>query len=81
MRLTCREVIARLSAYLGRELGPLDIARIALHLALCRECRAYLRTFRATVRIAGAAAAVEMPEEMRRRLRAFLSARLREREP
>jgi predicted anti-sigma-YlaC factor YlaD len=78
MMLACREVIARLSDYLGRELGPLDVARIALHLAMCRACRAYLRTFRATVRLAGRAAAVEMPEEMKRRLRVFLSERPRE---
>ena len=81
MMLTCREVVARLSDYLGRELGPLDVARIALHLALCRACRAYLRTFRATVRLAGRAADVPMPEEMKARLRAFVSARPRETRP
>ena len=79
MMPTCREVIARLSEYLGRELGPLDVARIAVHLALCRACRAYLRTLRATIHVAGRAADVEMPEEMQQRLRAFLSERLRER--
>jgi anti-sigma factor RsiW len=73
MRLTCREAIARMSAFLGRELGPVDVARLALHLFTCAPCRAYLRTLRATIRIAGRAADVEMPEEMKRRLRAFLS--------
>jgi anti-sigma factor RsiW len=81
MMLTCREAIARMSEYLGRELGPLDVARIALHLATCAACRAYLRTLRATIRIAGRAADVEMPEEMKRRLRAFLSERTGERRP
>ena len=75
MRLTCREVIARLSDYLGRELGPFDVLRIIVHLAGCAPCRAYLRTLRAAIRIAGRAADVEMPEEMKQRLRAFLATR------
>jgi hypothetical protein len=75
MMLTCREVIARLSAYLGRELGPWDVVRIAWHLRLCQPCRAYLRTFRATVRLVGKAADVEMPQEMQDRLRTFVTGR------
>ena len=75
MRLTCREVIAQLSDYLGRELGPFDVLRIIVHLAGCAPCRAYLRTLRAAIRIAGRAADVEMPEEMKQRLRAFLATR------
>ena len=75
MRLTCRDVIARLSDYLGRELGPFDVLRIMLHLVGCAPCRAYLRTLRATIRVAGRAADVEMPDEMKRRLRAFLTDR------
>jgi predicted anti-sigma-YlaC factor YlaD len=77
--MTCREVIARLSAYLGRELGIVDVVRIALHLFSCEPCRAYLRTFRATVRVGGEVSRVEMPEEMKRRLRVFLSERRPER--
>jgi hypothetical protein len=70
--VTCRAAIALLGDFLGQELRPRDRARLALHLAGCRPCRAYLRTYRATGRIAGRAATVEMPQEMRRRLRAFL---------
>lgn len=81
MILTCREAIARMSDYLGRELGPFDAARIALHLSTCAPCRAYLRTLRATIRLTGRAADVEMPEEMTRRLRAFLVERTQARPP
>jgi hypothetical protein len=70
--VTCHDAIALLGDFLGRELRPRDRARLALHLAGCRPCRAYLRTYRATARLAGRASAVEMPQEMRRRLRAFL---------
>ena len=73
MRLTCREAIARMSAYLDRELGPLDVLRLVLHLAGCAPCRAYLKTLRRTIQLVGRAADVEMPEEMKRRLRRFLS--------
>jgi predicted anti-sigma-YlaC factor YlaD len=77
MITTCREAIARMSEFLGRELGPVDVARLTLHLATCAPCRAYLRTLRRTIRLAGRAADVEMPEELKRRLRALLSARTR----
>ena len=79
MITTCREAIARMSDFLGRELGPIDVARLTLHLATCAPCRAYLRTLRRTIRLAGRAAHVEMPDEMKRRLRVFLSERTRER--
>ena len=75
MRLTCREVIARLLDYLGRELGPFDVLRLIVHLAGCAPCRAYLRTLRATIRVTARAADVEMPAEMKQRLRAFLATR------
>ena len=75
MRLTCREAIARMSAYLDRELGPLDVIRLVLHLAGCAPCRAYLMTLRRTIHLVGRAEDVEMPEEMKRRLWTFLSDR------
>ena len=70
--MTCRDAIALFGDFLGKELGPRDRARLALHLAGCRPCRAYLRTYRKTARLAGRAATAEMPEEMKKRLRAFL---------
>jgi predicted anti-sigma-YlaC factor YlaD len=81
MILTCREAIARMSAYLDRELGPVDLMRLAIHLAGCAPCRAYLRTLRRTIQVAGRAAHVDMPEEMKQRLRAFLSERRPASEP
>jgi hypothetical protein len=70
--LACREAIARMSAFVDRELGPLDIVRLVLHLAGCAPCRAYLNTLRRTIEVVGRAGDVEMPEEMKQRLRAFL---------
>ena len=70
--VTCRDAIAVLGDFLATELGPKDRARLAFHLARCQPCRAYLRTYRKTRQLANRAAAVEMPAEMKRRLRAFL---------
>ena len=70
--MTCRDAIALFGDFLGKELGPRARARLALHLAGCRPCRAYLRTYRKTARLASRAATAEMPEEMKKRLRAFL---------
>jgi hypothetical protein len=69
--LACREAIARMSAFLDHELGPLAIVRLVLHLAGCAPCRAYLRTLRRTIAVVGRAGDVEMPEEMKQRLRAL----------
>jgi anti-sigma factor RsiW len=49
-RCTCREVGDRLSEYLDEELGALDRARLALHLAACPRCAEAARTLAETVR-------------------------------
>lgn len=75
--MTCREAIDVLAEYLEAELSGPALARLEQHLRACPECRAYLATYRRTVGLAGAAARVEMPAEMRHRLREFLVEELR----
>ena len=75
--MTCQDAIALLSDYLEMTLGADTIAELERHLAECAPCVAYLNTFLATRRMAAAAARVEMPDEMKARLRSFLLARLR----
>jgi anti-sigma factor RsiW len=70
--VTCRDAIAVLGDFLANELSPKDRARLAFHLAGCRPCRAYLRTYRKTRQLAHRAGALQMPEEMKRRMRSFL---------
>jgi Putative zinc-finger len=70
--MTCREAIDLLGDFLAHDLGPRARARLMLHLAGCRPCRAYLRTYYAAARLGASAGRVEMPQEMKRRLRAFL---------
>jgi len=74
--MTCRELIEILDDYVDATMPADRAAELERHLAGCDACHAYLATYRATRRIGAAAARVEMPEEMRSRLRAFLAARL-----
>lgn len=41
--LTCRDVGERTTDYLDERLPPLSQVRIALHVASCAHCRAYLK--------------------------------------
>jgi hypothetical protein len=74
--VTCQEAIALLADYLETVLGPDVHQALEGHLRDCEPCRAYLNTYQRTRDLAADAQRVEMPEEMRRRLRAFLVERL-----
>ena len=75
--MTCRELVEILDDYVDATMPAARAAELERHLAGCDTCHAYLATYRATRRLGAAAARVEMPEEMRSRLRAFLVAQLR----
>jgi anti-sigma factor RsiW len=75
--MTCQDAIALLSDYLEGVLSPDFLRELDEHLSGCPACRAYLATYRKTRSLASDASRVEMPEEMRTRLRDFLLARLR----
>jgi anti-sigma factor RsiW len=77
IRLTCREVIARLADYVDAALDMLTHARVAVHLAVCPECRAYLATYERTRALVGQTGRVEMPGEARHRVTRELVERLR----
>ncbi|HVX86496.1 MAG TPA: zf-HC2 domain-containing protein [Phycisphaerae bacterium] len=60
--MTCESLINRfLDAYLHRELSPARRAEFRLHLALCRDCRRYLASYRRTVALARASAIEPAP--------------------
>jgi hypothetical protein len=75
--MTCEELIGLLADYLEDALGPEEIDDLETHLADCQPCRAYLATYRRTIGLGAAAGRLEMPVEMKQRLRAFLLSRLR----
>lgn len=74
--MTCRELIDVLAEYLQQSLGGDVAAELELHLADCPPCRAYLATYTKTRAIGAEAQRVEMPEELKVRLRHFLLGRL-----
>jgi anti-sigma factor RsiW len=74
--LTCRDLIGLLLDYLEATLDEDTVALFERHLADCAPCRAYLRTYDRSRRLVGDVSRVEMPREMRDRLRDLLLGRL-----
>lgn len=75
--MTCRDLIDILDDYLDGALSEDLRGDLERHLEDCAPCRAYLATYRKTREIGAAAARIEMPGEMKTRLRRFLLDRLR----
>ena len=76
--MTCRDVIGLLAEYLEATLCHDELDDLEAHLRDCDPCRAYLATYRRTIEIGAAAGRMDMPPEMKARLRAFLLSRLRD---
>lgn len=70
--MTCREAIEKLAEYLDAELTPEVLRQIDAHLEICAPCRAYLATYRKTMELVAKVRRVELPEDVKTRLRAFL---------
>jgi anti-sigma factor RsiW len=75
--VTCQETIELLSEFLEASLDSEVATELERHLADCPPCRAYLNTYRRTRELTGQVGRVEMPEEMKTRLREFLLRQLR----
>jgi anti-sigma factor (TIGR02949 family) len=76
--MTCKDAIAILADYLDVALSEESVQRFEQHLRDCPPCVAYLNTYKRTRELTGTAGRVEMPEEMKRRLRQFLLDHLRD---
>jgi anti-sigma factor RsiW len=74
--MTCHDLIDVLADYLDGALPPDLVAELERHLEDCEPCRAYLATYRKTRALGAEAGRLEMPAEMRERLRRFLLAQL-----
>ena len=70
--MTCREAIDVLDDYLESSLTPEVLEKLEAHLRPCAPCRAYLATYERTAQLAAKVNRVEMPPEVKRRLRDFL---------
>jgi anti-sigma factor RsiW len=76
LRLTCKDVIGMLMDYLEATLRPETLGAFNHHLASCPQCVAYIATYRKTRQLTAKTAQVEMPDDMKRRLRDLLLAHL-----
>lgn len=70
--MTCKEAIELMADYLETALGPDLVVALERHLEDCKPCLAYLNTYRKTQHLTAQAERVEMPAEMKTRLRQFL---------
>jgi len=75
--MTCRELIAVLDDYVDGVMPEDARAELERHLADCAPCRAYLATYRKAREIGAAAGRVDIPDDMKRRLRQFVRNNLR----
>lgn len=75
--MTCKDLIESLAEYLDDTLAPDIVAEIERHLSGCDPCRAYLATYVKTRTISAEANRVEIPEEMKERVKRFVVDRLR----
>jgi anti-sigma factor RsiW len=75
--MNCKDAIGVLADFLEQSLSPEVLAEFERHLSDCAPCRAYLETYRKTVELTGRAEHVEMPAEMKVRLRSLLLDELR----
>jgi len=75
--MTCRELIAVLDDYVDGVMPADERSELERHLADCAPCRAYLATYRKTREVGAAAGRIDIPDDMKRRLRQFVRDNLR----
>lgn len=74
-KLTCREILERLSEYIDEDLDPSICDEIEKHMDGCSPCIAFLNTLKKTVRLYNTAGKeVAIPEGVREDLHKFLKA-------
>jgi anti-sigma factor (TIGR02949 family) len=72
----CQDCVDLLGDYLDGELTEEQVAALEEHLSYCPPCVTFVRTYKATTRVARRHLAHEMPEELGARLHDFLRQRL-----
>lgn len=68
MKPTCRELTELITDHLEGRLSLRQRLRFQLHLGACRNCRAYLRQMRATLRLLGHLSLQPPPPDVREAL-------------
>ncbi len=71
----CKDCVELLSDYVDGLLGEEQRSDLEEHLSYCPPCVTFVRTFKATSRVARHELSSEMPDEVGARLHAFLASR------
>jgi anti-sigma factor RsiW len=79
--MTCQDAIEIMGDYLEATLGEAVGDELQRHLDECDECTAYLNTYRKTRDLVADGRRLEMPADLKARLRSFLLARLSAADP
>ena len=67
--LTCRELTELVTDYVEGRLSFLDRLRFQMHVGMCRDCRAYVRQLKQTIRALGELPPESIPPDVQRALR------------
>ena len=75
-KLSCREILEKLSEYIDQEIDPSVCDEIEAHMAGCSPCIAFLNSLKKTVKLYNKTGEeVKVPEEAHKKLHAFLRER------
>ena len=64
----CRQLFARLSEYLDRELDAADCAAIERHMEDCPPCQTFLESLRRTIGLIRDEGSARLPDDLRREI-------------
>jgi anti-sigma factor RsiW len=77
-RLTCQQVTDLIVDYVTGELDPTTRSVLETHLHNCRDCVAFLNTYRETIRVTRAVRYEDVPTNMLDRVQQALRAKFKE---
>jgi 23S rRNA U2552 (ribose-2'-O)-methylase RlmE/FtsJ len=80
-RLTCQQVTDVLVDYVAEDMAPAMRTVFAKHLRNCQDCRAFLNTYRETIRATRTVRCEDIPGEMLNRVQQFLRAKIQDSRP
>ena len=72
----CQECVDLLADYLEGTLPPVQREQLEEHLSFCPPCVTFVRTYKATTRVARESLVADMPEEVSARLHEFMKKNL-----
>lgn len=74
--ITCKDCVDTLRAYLDGEMTPEDEAHLKAHLGDCPPCVEFMNSYRDTPGLCRKALASRMPEELSRKIKDYLRAKV-----